>query len=180
MGAVVVRNTRAGDSPVESPRTPEGDLYPFCMFYDGYKFVAFASSPGDLLDVLIPGYAAMDDAGQQRARIRLAHDAQVALQAVINAETAPEAMDALSAEQRATLFGPRFEQPRVDVWEPSIVLVLVETGYAPITDIPQPISGIADVQNPPNMLWLRPAEEWEFLTSLADSGFIGLSQKTDM
>jgi hypothetical protein len=180
MTAIVVRNSRAGDSPVDPPLTAEGHLYSCCMFFGGGKHVAFAATPGELITVLVPGYADLDDAGQQRARIRLAHDAQVALQAVINAEASAAALAALSEEQRSVLFGPRFQPPVIDFWEPDIALVLVESAYAPTTDVPQPVSAIADVQDPPNLVWLRPAEEWEFLTSLSDAGFIALSQPTDM
>lgn len=180
MSAVIVRNSRSGDGPPEAPRTEDNSLFPYAMNYDGFKYIAFAEDPTDLLDVLITGYAEKDDEGKMEARIRLAHDAQVALQAVINAETDPTVLAALTDEQRAAMEGPRFEQPRVDFWDPEVVLVLVDSGYAPYTEIDRPISGIADVENPPNMQWLRPIEEWEFLTSLAESGFIGLSQAVDI
>jgi hypothetical protein len=180
MSTLVVRNSRQGEEPVTPPTHDDGTLYPYCMYYDGAKFAAFADDPTDLIAVLVPGYQDLNEADRLQARIRLAIDAQVRTQALINAEADRAEWEALTDEQRTVLSGPRFEQPRVDFWDPQIVLVLVETGYAPYTDIDQPISGIADVQNPPNILWLRPLDEWDLLESLAQAGFIGLHQATDL
>lgn len=181
MTAVIDRNTREGAEPADPPRHDDGTLYPYAMFFDGNKYVAYADELADLLDALKPGYAAMaDEKAQLEARIRLALDAQVKIQAVINAEVAPEAWAALTDEQRAVLSGPRFEQPRVDFWDPEVPLVLVDSGYAPYTTLDRPISGIADVENPPNMIWLKPIDEWEFLQSLSDAGYIVLHQATDL
>ncbi|MPQ98129.1 hypothetical protein GB931_09385 [Modestobacter sp. I12A-02628] len=180
MSAVIVRNSRSGDSPPEPPRTAQDTLYPYAMFFDGGKYIAYADDPVDLLSALTTGYADLDDAGQMQARIRLAIDAQVALQAVINAEADPAALAALTEEETAALTGPCFEQPRIDFWYPEIPLVVVESGYQPYTDINRPISGIADVEYPPNMIWLKPLDEWDLLVSLADAGYISLSQATDL
>lgn len=178
MSAVVVRNSRHGQAPPEPPRRTDGELYPYAMYFDGLERIAYADTLADLLDALVGGYGEGD--GQERlvARIRLAIRAQVVTQACLNADVEPDVWNALTDEQRAVLTGSRHEQPRVDFWDPEVVLVLVETGYAPYTDIDQPISGIADVQNPPNMLWLRPIDECEFLESLHEAGFIRLHQAT--
>lgn len=189
MTAVTMRNTREGADPVDPPVHEDGTLYPFSMYYDGDKRVAFADTPAALLGVLIPGYEDLETEQERvKARILLATTAQVALQAQINAEIDEEAWAALSETERTVLSGPRFEQPHGwgdgemgDVWEPAIPLVLVETGYAPyVPERPQPISGLGDVENPENMIWLRPAEEWEFLASLASAGYIGLYEATDL
>jgi hypothetical protein len=184
-----MRNTRQGENPVDPPVHDDGTLYPYSMYYDGSKRVAFADTPSDLLAVLIPGYAEMDSEQERvTARIMLATSAQVALQAQINAEIEPEAWEALTETEKNVLTGPRFEQPHGwgedemgDVWAPSIPLVLVQTGYAPIVaNRPQPISALGDVEDPDNIIWLRPADEWEFLSSLARAGWIGLYEATDL
>jgi len=121
----------------------------------------------------------MDEDDRLVARTRLAVRAQVRIQALINADVDPAVWNALSAEDRQVLTGSRHEQPRIDFWDPEIPLVLVETGYAPWTDVDQPISGIADVQFPPNMIWLRPVDEAAFLASLDRAGFVGLHQPVE-
>lgn len=190
MSATVVRNTREGAAPAEPPRREDGAMFPYAMLFDGGKFVAYGDDLADLLDALRPEYLTLDAAEQLQARIRLAVDAQVAIQAQINASVKPEAWNALSEEERAVLTGPRYEQPRLNFqspdspeegfWDAEVPLVLVDSGYAPYTGIDRPISGIADVENPPNMIWLRPIDEYEFLTSLSDAGFINLMQATDL
>lgn len=184
-----MRNSRAGDEAPLSPVHEDGTRYPYAMHFDGSKYIGFADTPAELLGLLIPGYAEKDPQEQQVARITLAVGAQVAVQALINAESDPDVWEALSDAERTVLNGPRFEQPHGwsdpedplgDVWESEVVLVLVETGYAPYTDFDKPISGVADVLNPPNMLWLRPIDEWEFLESLADAGYISVFEATDI
>jgi hypothetical protein len=150
------------------------------MFYDGWKSIAFADAAADLLDTLLPGYAERDEPGRLDARIRLASAARVLTQLIINLGTGPEVLDALTAEERAALMYPGFTQPRLDLWRPRVPLVLVESGYAPYTDIERPVSGIADVRDPSNIFWLRPVQEWEFLESLAIAGFIGLTEATHL
>lgn len=186
--AVILRNTREGEDPVQPPLHDDGTLYPYAMYFNGYKDVAFGDTPEDLLDVLIKDYSTLDSEQERaKARILLAVGAQVALQAQINAEVDPADWDALSDAEREALSGPRYQQPHGwgtgelgDVWESTVPLVLVETGYKPYTDIQVPISGMGDVENPENMIWLRPADEWEFLTSLSSAGYIGLSEATDL
>lgn len=189
MSTEIIRNTRAAESAPLSPVHEDGTRYPYAMHFDGDKFIGYADTPGELLDILIDGYASLEPQDAQVARIRLAIAAQVAVQAQINADAmASGAWEALSEGEQALLNGPRFEQPHGwgdaegmgDVWESEIPLVLVETGYAPWGDVDKPISGIADVLNPPNIIWLRPVDEWEFLESLATTGFISLFEATDI
>jgi hypothetical protein len=185
----VIRNSREGDEAPISPVHADGTRFPYAMHFDGAKYVGFADSPTELLGLLIPDYEEMDPQEQQVARIRLAVNVQVAVQAQINAEAmSSDAWDDLSDEERAILNGPRFEQPHGwgdpdemgDVWDSEIPLVVVETGYAPYTSFDRPISGIADVLDPPNMVWLRPVEEFEFLSSMANTGYIDLYEATDI
>lgn len=188
MSAVVIQNSRAGaDGPPESPVHDDGTRYPYSMRFDGGDSLAFGDTPVELLSLLIHDYDSMEPAEQQVARIKFAIRVQTTSQARLNHEV-DGAYDTLTATELDVLNGPRFEQPHGwgtgemgDVWEPEHVpLVLVETGYAPYTDIDKPISAIADVENPPNIIWLRPVEEWEFLVSLANVGFIDLFEATDL
>jgi hypothetical protein len=187
--SVVIRNSREGEEAPVSPVHDDGSRYPYAMHFDGRKFIGFADSPTDLLALLINGYEDLDEQGKQVARIVLAVNAQVAVQAQINAEAmSAGSWDALSQVEKDILNGPRFEQPHGwgdvedmgDVWESDVPLVLVETGYAPYVEVDKPISGIADVLDPPNIYWLRPVYEWEFLESLARTGFIALSEASDI
>lgn len=187
MSTEIVRNPREGEDPVAPPIREDGSLYPYAMRFDGDKYVAFADSPEDLVTVLIPGYDQMESEDERaKARILLAVTAQVAVQAQINASTEvdePEAWAALSPAEREALTSNRVEQPHGwgegplgDVWESSIPIVLVETGYAPYTPYDVPMSAEGDVENPSNIYWLRPAEEWDLLESLNNVGYVGLSE----
>lgn len=189
MGAQIVRNPRAAaEQEPEVPLHADGSRYPFRMVYDRGERIGYADTPVDLMDLLIPGYAALNEQDQAVARIRHAVRVQVALQAEINANVDPEEWAALSDVERKVLNGPRFEQPIGwsedaefgDVWESEIPLILVETGYEPWLARPKPVSGIADVINPPNIVWLRPQDEWEFLQSLSLAGDIVLQESTDL
>jgi hypothetical protein len=189
VSVVVIRNSReAGEAPT-SPVHEDGARFPYAMKFDGQKFTAYADTPEELIATLVPGYAELDAQNQQVARIRLAISVQTARQAQINADAQEgDEWDALTPEEQALLNGPRYEQPHGwgesdgmgDVWDSPVPLVLVETGYAPYTDFDRPISGIADVLDPPNIIWLRPVDEWEFLLSLDNAGFIDLFEATDL
>lgn len=189
MTSVVIRNSREGEEAPVSPVHEDGTRYPYAMHFDGRKFIGYADTPTDLLALLIEGYEDLDSQEAQVARIMLAISAQVAVQAQINSEAmGTGSWERLSIAEQGILNGPRFEQPHGwgdpedmgDVWEADVPLVLVETGYAPYADVDKPISGIADVLDPPNIYWLRPVYEWEFLESLARTGFIALSEATDI
>lgn len=188
MSVEIIRNSReAADEAPPSPLHEDGTRYPFSMRFDGEKFIAFGDTPAELLGLLISGYEALDSREQQVERIKFATRVQVVTQAMLNAEADPEVLDALTEAESAVINGPRFEQPHGwgegdegDVWDSPLPLVLVETGYAPYTDFDKPISGMGDVENPPNMIWLRPIDEWEFLTSLAEAGYIDLYEATDL
>src|SRR3712207_6736660 len=71
MNAVITKNTRQGHTP-EPPRHANGDLYLYAMYFDGDERIAYADTLEDLLDVLMHGYAAMDEQECLAARIRLA------------------------------------------------------------------------------------------------------------
>lgn len=191
MATEIVQNTREGEAPPAPPTREDGTLYPYAMHFDGYKSVAFADTPEDLIGVLIPDYADLSTEDERlTARILLAVTAQTAVQAQINASTEvdqPEHWEALSDAERQVLLGDRVEQPHGwgdgplgDVWESEIPLVLVETGYAPYTAYDRPLSAEGDVEEPSNIIWLRPVDEWEFLRSLARAGYVSVHEATDL
>jgi len=181
VSAVIVRAARGGDGEVAPPTHDDDTRYPYAMYYSGEKFLAYADTPGDLLGVLIEGYAEMDDTEQLSARIRLAIDAQVATQAqIVTSEEFEAAFRALGTAEQDLVLAPRHKQPVVAFWDSLVPLVLVETGYAPYTDLDKPISGISDVADPPNLYFLRPQEEWEFLVSLDRAGFVRVLETADL
>ena len=187
MGSQLVQNTTAAEDAPQPPLKEDNTLYPYCMFYEGDQSIAYADTPEELLEFLIPGYLEKDETGRLESRILLAHAAQVRVQAVIVAESPQDQLDALSDTEKNVLLGSRATQPHGwgegpmgDVWDSEIPLILVESAYAPYSDIDQPISGIADVIDPPNIIWLRTVDEWEFLVSLSRCGFVNLKTATDV
>lgn len=173
---VFQRNVYVGEQQPQQPRHDDGSRYRFRMQYNGDKEIAYCGSADELLDVLIRGYQAQDEPAQLQSRIRLAIGVQVIEQAYINANVPADEWNKLPDDDKGVLNGNRDEQPPVDEWMCEVPLVLVDTAYAPFSDVPRPISGIADVVNPPNLLWLRPAEPWEFLVSLVQVGYISLEE----
>ncbi|MGV8910495.1 MAG: hypothetical protein ACOH1Y_16050 [Propionicimonas sp.] len=189
MSSVVTRNTRMVDEPPAPPYKDDGTMFLYSMFFDGDKFIAYADEPADLLESLIPGYNEMDEQSQVQARIMLAVTVQTQAQAYINADPEnAEKIAALTDKEHDALTSPRHTQPHGwgpdpqmgDFWDSEVPLVLVETGYAPYTTLDRPMSSIAHVVDPPNMIWLRPQDEWEFLLSLHRVGSIRMHQASDL
>lgn len=186
MATITFQNSRSADEPVEIPLREDGERFPFLMYWAGMERVTLADTVGELLAALIEGYQDLATAQERLvARIQHALHVQVTVQAEINAETEPEVWNALSEVERSVLSGTREpgRQPHGwaadpdgegDVWEASVPLVLVETGYAPHTDIPVPLSHEGDVADPSNLLWLRTIEEWDYLVSLHHCGYLVL------
>ena len=172
--AVVTRNPSA-DVPPEVPHRPDGGLFRFEMIFDGGRYRAYADTATELCEQLIPGYAELaDDVSQAAARIQYAVRAQVHLQAAIVAEAD---LSRCSAEEQELLLGPRHVPPVLEAWEADVPLVLVDSYYEPFGGLPQPQGhprgGGAEGSN---LIWLRPGDEAELLTSLADAGVLVLSE----
>ena len=172
--AVVTRNPRADVAP-EVPQRPDGGLFRFEMIFDGGRYRAYADTATELCEQLIPGYAELaDDVSQAAARIQYAVRAQVHLQAAIVAEAD---LPGCSAEERELLLGPRHVPPVLETWEAEVPLVLVDTYYEPFGRLPQPQGRPrGDGAEGSNLIWLRPGDEAELLTSLADAGVLVLSE----
>ncbi|NAZ74281.1 hypothetical protein GTQ99_02410 [Kineococcus sp. T13] len=166
---------RLARGQVRPPRPllrPDGSRFALAVSYGGNGWIAYGDVPADLLDALIPGYCGLDDQARLVARIRLAYRAAVAAQALVLAEADSKELRALRPRERAALLRPQHEAVRLECWSSPIPLVLVDTAYAPFTSVDRPISAVADVVDPPNMMWLRPQDEWELLESLARSGYV--------
>jgi len=179
MTAVVIPNTFSADEPPTPVRHENGAAMQYCMYFNGLESIAFADSYDELLDVFMAGYLDMTDDERFDARMRTASHIAAQLQAVILFEE-DVTQDSVSSEEWAALTAPRaLSQPRADWWKCPIPLVVVETAYEPYTDVPRPASALADgVAHPPNLLWIRPAEEEDFLHSLDEVGVIALLENT--
>lgn len=178
MSAVVLRNNTEGDGPIEPPTHEDGRPYRYCMYFHGYSDVLFADEQEELIDGLIPGHNSMSEEDAAYHRIRLAQAAAAQVQAEILAEVDPQTV---SEEEWKTLTAPRgISQPRADWWTCEVPLVVVETGYEPFTDVPRPASGLSDgIADAPNLWWIRPAEEEDFLYSLHEVGYIRMFINAD-
>jgi hypothetical protein len=176
MTAVILKNNAEGDGPILPPTKEDGTGYGYCLYFNNDAEVAFADSPDELLDALIPGYSADVD-NQDFLRIRLAQNAAAQTQAEILFGVDPSTVDETTW---ATLTSPRnVSQPRADWWTSAIPLVVVETGYEPYTSVPRPASAIADgLADAPNLWFLRPGEEEDFLVSLHEVGYVRLMRNT--
>lgn len=171
MPVVMARNTREAGGPPSPPVRADGSLFPLCMAYSGETRLVYADSGAELLDVLSPGYAAASPVERVAARRRIAVDVQVRLQAVLLAGALP---GETTANELVVLSGPRHLPVRARTWDSVVPLVLVTTHYEPFTSISRPVSGIADVQSPPNLVWLADEDDAALLMSLDESGWVRL------
>lgn len=174
MAAIVMKNNLDVDGPV-TPPTLEGQEvggYQFCMYFNGDQEVAFANTWDELLNVLINGYSDMSEDDKIFHRIRLAQSACAMVQASILVDVTE---GEVSAEEYAILTAPRgLPQPEANWWTSEVPLVAVETSYEPFTTVPRPASGLSAAADAPNLWWIRPSDEEEFLISLNEIGFIRL------
>lgn len=152
-----------------APVRPDGTPYRYEMVHAAGARRIYADDPADLLAALIPGYAgARDPVQAARARIVHAAHVQVTLQAAVNVEYGTEGC---TPEERDLLCADRAVPPAVAEWTAPVPLVLVDCFYAPVTDLPRP-RAVA----PGEILWLRPATEWDHLRSLSALGVIVLAE----
>lgn len=177
MTAVVVANTfGTGDPPSNIPLRHDNTPYRYEMIFDGGKSRAYADTADELLGVLITGYETMSQDQQLVARIEHAVRTQATLQARINAA---HDLSQCSPDELVVLRGHRNTPPEVEVWTCPVPLVLVDVFYKPIGNLPRPSSGIVDVEQPPNLLWLSPTEPYDFLVSLHEAEVIILNEHMD-
>ncbi|MEV1174488.1 hypothetical protein [Nonomuraea sp. NPDC049784] len=166
--AVIIRNTSATEPPPAPPVKGDGRPYRYEMIHAGGTYRGYADDPVELIGMLVPGYVRLaTDDERATARVRLAMDMQVRLQA----QLAAGQLDACGEAERAVILGGRHEPPAPSRWEAPVPLVLVSTFYEPAGAVPRP-SGPAELQ-----VWLDPADDWTLLTSLHAAGAITVSAR---
>lgn len=177
MPAVVIANTSAADPPPPPPRRPDGSRYRFELIYAGGRLRGYADQPDQLIAALVgeSGYPELGEADRYAVRLRAAVDAQVRLQADLNQA---DGLDGCSAEELVVLLGGRDTPPQLTEWGAGVPLVLVDGFYQPDGDLPRPVSTMADVAEPPNLVWLRVASDLDLLESLHQAGYLHLHETT--
>lgn len=201
MAAVLTANLpMARDNVAPSPATKEdGSNYRWRMFFDGGARIADADYPAEMLEILIPGYDYLANEEERLdARIALAKNVQQLARAVILGNISPEDAEKITDWEWNVLNYGDDENPdpfgwgedgsgelgvknedTVDFWSNDIPLVLLETSYAPLTDIPVPLSDDGDYYDfVRNLIWLRPLEEVDLLKSLSRIGIITFGTPT--
>lgn len=178
MAAIVVKNTiEADDTTPTVPMKPDGSPFRFEMLYNGLAERAYSDSASDLLDCLIRGYATLAPTERLAARLSHAVRSQTTVQADINWNH--ENLVDCTPEEQVVLGASRATPPDVSEWSSEVPLVLVDMFYEPLGELPQPVSTIADVENPPNVWWLRVEDEYAYLLSLHQIGLLVLNQHAD-
>jgi hypothetical protein len=175
MSAVVIPNSTEVDQPPPAPTHPDGHPYRFELIYAGGRLRGYADQPAALVEALSgqPGYPELDDPARYGVRLRAAVDAQVRLQAELN-ET--HGLEGCTPEEAEVLTGARDVPPQLTEWSSGVPLVLVDGFYEPEGDLPRPTSTVADVADPPNLVWLRTSSDLELLESLHQAGYLQLHE----
>lgn len=131
--------------------------------------VIFADSLTEILGQLIDGYVAstseegavqaFNDRVDYAVRQANVRQGMFALMATDDGQFDP---DVESEETLTAIFADRDEfVPVVELWAGHVPLVLIETEYAPYTDVPRPAG---------NVRWVNPATDLTLLRSLAAFG----------
>lgn len=171
MTIALIQNTGDRARPPAPPAAPGGQSFPYEMIYGGGSRRGYADSPGELVTLLIGGYAELaDDQARLRARIQYAVDVSVPLQA--DAAAGGDLGDC-TGRQRAVLLAPRDVPPSVTEWAAPVPLVLVTSFYAPVGALPRPVLAGAGT-----ITWIDPQTEESLLTSLYEAGWINLAART--
>lgn len=178
MTSIVLPNASNMDSgPLQVPLKNKTEPYKFEMLFNGLADRGYADDPVELLEMLIPGYS-KGSVGEKMA-MRLHHAVRVQTVQQANINYFYNVSDVCDPEEQVVLFGSRSVPVDVPTWNSEVPLILVDVFYEPHGRIKPPVSGIADVQDPPNMLWLRTADEYEYLVSLHRCDYIVLSEHMD-
>lgn len=178
----VIPNTRAGEKPPAPALKSDNSLFKFRMHFNGFSKIAFADNYIDLCEALMPGYTALAEDERLSARLAILLDVQVHLRSNILVTVVQKKHDlkeweyaVLASEDRAPHGWSGDNEESVDFWSASVPLVLLDADYAPYADVLPPVSSIADVENPPNIIWLRCSSEEAFINSLERAGVIAVS-----
>lgn len=178
MAHVIVQNTREGDEPVAPSRREDGSYFPFGVYFDGGRTIAWGDDFEDLIDAMSPGYLDKDDQDRLITRITVAIKAQSAVQAQVFVEASDEDIQALTPEQERLVNGSNRERPEIADWTSEIPLVLVTTAYQPHTDTPRPVSSYGPYHEVPNMWWINPEDDESLMTDLHTIGYVRVVQTT--
>ena len=151
------------------PARPDGTPWPLLLVH-GHD-VTGADTAGELLAVLIPGYEnlADDDAGHDEAlwqRYESAVATAGELQETLLATAAVRGeFDAVRAGEAGltALLADKTVPTSCTQWRQPVPLVLIDTDYEPFTVRPRPDGRV---------IFLRPAQEHDYLASLAEAGLI--------
>lgn len=171
--SVVLPNSIADAEAPDVPMRPDGTPYRFEMLFNGFAERAYADTAEELLAFLIRGYDRMPKGQRLAARLHFAARSQVTVQSYINADSD---LSGVSPEEWVILNSTRATPPEVGEWAAEVPLVLIDVFYQPLGNLPRPTSAIADVEEPPNIFWLAPTDEYEFLISLHRVGVIALHE----
>lgn len=167
--AVSIRNTTSATDAPTAPTHEDGTPYTFEMIYAGGARRGYADSHTELVGLMIDGYPASDSPKElMKARIRLAMDWQVRLQALINTEMQEQLADC-DEQQLAILLGSRDVPPTPVQWDCPIPLVLVDTFYKPIGTVPRP-----NASDDEALIWLDPNSDRSLLLTGHSAGAISL------
>lgn len=178
----VIPNTRAGEHPPAHPLKSDNSLYEYRMYFNGFSKIAFSDSFAGLCEAVLPGYANLSEDDKLQARLSALLDLQPQLRANLlidgvhgKKEIQEWEYDILFSDNRAPHGWGGDGEESVDFWSSPVPLVLLDADYAPYTDVLPPVSKIADVENPPNILWLRGTTEEQFINSLDRAGVVAVS-----
>ena len=161
--------TTGPDTETRLPARPDGSPWPLLLIHD--SDVTGADTTGELLAELIPGYAAIadDDAGHDEAlwrRYESAIATATQLQETLLATAAVQGdFDAAHTDGSTltALLADKTIPSSHTQWRHPVPLVLIDTDYEPFTARPRPDGRI---------IYLRPAQEHDYLASLAGAGLI--------
>jgi hypothetical protein len=197
MSAVITANARlARDNVAPPPSVKEdGSGYTWRMFFDQNRRIADADELSDLLEVLMPGYSALETEDERYGeRFHLAKAIQIQGRGVILSRLDDEFLEGLEQWERDLLMWDEITDPSgwgkvtvddsgeeiiaPDVWSQDHPLILIDTFYAPFSTITRPISSDGDFVNTPrkNIIWLCPSSELDFLKSLSRINYIAFGR----
>lgn len=198
MTAFITPNTREGEKAPAVPFKEDGEFYNYIMYYESDRYIAYADTPGELIEILIPGYEEKTPTEKldERLAMALRMQAQVQAHVVVNLteedrrnladwemkclrgeynEDAPYQIRDFWKETLPEGMKPEDvpEDEHMDIWASEHPLVLIDVAYAPWTKVLPPLANPEGT----NIIWLRPTDEVEFLDSLNSIGMIVFGDK---
>ena len=156
---------------IEARLPARNDGLPWPLLLVHSDRVTGADTASELLGQLIPGYANLpdDDTGHDDA-LWLRYESAVAtageLQETLLAAAAENGdFDAATAgeETLTAMLAAKTTPYTGPTWRQTVALVLIDTDYQPFTTRRRPEGGV---------IYLRPAQEHDYLASLAEAGLI--------